>query len=71
MTTISISMDEKLKKEIEQFSKEDGVSKSVVVRKLLKQASWERTWSNMSAQVRSKLDVLNLNSVDEIEKYLG
>lgn len=64
-------MDEKLKKEIEQFSKEDGVSKSVVVRKLLKQASWERTWSNMSAQVRSKLDVLNLNSVDEIEKYLG
>jgi metal-responsive CopG/Arc/MetJ family transcriptional regulator len=71
MTTLSISLDEKLKKEIERFSKEDGVSKSVVVRRLLQRASWERTWSNMSAQIRTKLDELNLSSVDDIEKYLG
>ena len=70
MTTLSISLDEKLKKEIERFSKEDGVSKSVVVRRLLQRASWERTWSNMSAQIRTKLDELNLSSVDDIEKYL-
>ncbi len=71
MTTLSISLDEKLKKEIERFSKEDGVSKSVVVRRLLEQAAWERTWKDMSAQVRKKLDALNLTSIDDIEKYLG
>ncbi len=71
MTTLSISLDEKLKREIERFSKEDGVSKSVVVRRLLEQAAWERTWKEMSAQIRKKLDVLNLTNVDDIEKYLG
>ncbi len=71
MTTLSISLNEKLKKEIERFSKEDGVSKSVVVRRLLEQAAWERTWKDMSAQIRKKLDALNLSSVDDIEKYLG
>jgi metal-responsive CopG/Arc/MetJ family transcriptional regulator len=71
MTTLSISLDEQLKEEIERFSKEDGVSKSVIIRRLLKQAAWERTWKDMSAQIRKKLDDLNLNSVDEIEKFLG
>ncbi len=71
MATLSISLDEKLKKEIERFSKEDGVSKSVVVRRLLEQAAWERTWKDMSAQIRKKLDALNLTNVDDIEKYLG
>ena len=71
MTTLSISLDEKLKKEIERFSKEDGVSKSVVVRRLLEQAAWERTWKDMSAQIRKKLDALNLTSADDIENYLG
>ena len=70
MTTLSISLDDKLKKVIDQFSKEDGVSRSVVIRRLLNQASWERTWKDMSTQVREKLDNLNLNSVDEIEDYL-
>ncbi|HUD07431.1 MAG TPA: ribbon-helix-helix protein, CopG family [Candidatus Saccharimonadales bacterium] len=71
MTTLSISLDEKLKQEIERFSQEDGVSKSVIIRRLLKQAAWERTWKDMSAQLRAKFDELNLNSVDEIEEYLG
>ena len=71
MTTLSISLDEKLKKEIDRFSKEDGVSKSVVVRRLLEQATWERTWKEMSVQIRKKLDKLNLSSVDDIEKFLG
>lgn len=71
MTTLSISLDEKLKKEIERFSKEDGVSRSVVIRRLLKQAAWERTWKDMSEQVRSKLDGLDITNIDEIEKYLG
>ncbi len=71
MATLSISLDEELKKEIERFSNEDGVSKSVVVRRLLEQAAWERTWKDMSAQIRKKLDSLNLTSVDDIEKYLG
>jgi metal-responsive CopG/Arc/MetJ family transcriptional regulator len=71
MTTLSISLDEQLKEEIERFSKEDGVSKSVIIRRLLKQAAWERTWKDMSAQIRKKLDDLNLNSVDDIEKFLG
>ena len=71
MTTLSISLDEKLKKVIDQFSKEDGVSRSVIIRRLLNQATWERTWKDMSVQVREKLDELNLNSIDEIEKYFG
>ena len=71
MATLSVSLDEKLKKEIERFSKEDGVSKSVVVRRLLEQAAWERTWKDMSAQIRKKLDTLSLTSIDGIEKYLG
>jgi metal-responsive CopG/Arc/MetJ family transcriptional regulator len=71
MTTLSISLDEKLKQEIERFSKEDGVSKSVIIRRLLKQAAWERAWQDMSTQLRTKFDQLNLNTVDEIEKYLG
>lgn len=71
MTTLSISLDEELKKEIDKFAKEDGVSKSVIVRQLLRQAAWERTWKNMSAQILKKLDSLNLTSIDDIEKYLG
>ncbi|PIZ62405.1 hypothetical protein COY17_02495 [Candidatus Saccharibacteria bacterium CG_4_10_14_0_2_um_filter_52_9] len=71
MATISISLDDKLKTEIGRLAKEDGVSKSVVIRRLLEQAAWERTWKDMSAQVRQKLDGLNLSSVDDIEKYLG
>jgi metal-responsive CopG/Arc/MetJ family transcriptional regulator len=71
MTTFSISLDEKLKKEIERFSQEDGVSKSVIIRRMLKQAAWERTWKDMSAQLRVKFEELNLNSVDEIEEYSG
>ena len=71
MTTLSISLDEKLKKEIERFSNEDGVSKSVVVRRLLEQATWERTWKDMSSQIRKKLDELDLTSINDIEKYLG
>ncbi|HUY53265.1 MAG TPA: ribbon-helix-helix protein, CopG family [Candidatus Dormibacteraeota bacterium] len=71
MTTLSISLDQKLKEEIDRFSKEDGVSKSVVIRKLLKQATWERTWKDMSKQIRTKLDELNLNTIDEIENFLG
>lgn len=70
MTTVSISLDDKLKNEIDRFSKEDGVSRSVVVRRLLEQAAWERTWRGMSSQIRKKLDTLNLNSVDDIEEYL-
>ena len=64
-------MDEKLKKEIERYSKEDGVSKSVIVRRLLEQAAWERTWKDMSVEIRKKLDNLNLTNIDDIEKYLG
>ena len=71
MTTLSISLDQKLKEEIERFSKEDGVSKSVIIRRLLKQAAWERTWKDMSKQIRSKLNDLNLNTADEIENFLG
>lgn len=71
MATISISLDDKLKQEISKLAKEDGVSKSVVVRRLLEQAAWERTWKDMSVQIRQKLDGLNLNSADDIEKYLG
>lgn len=71
MTTLSISLDEKLKKEIERFSQEDGVSKSVIIRRLLKQATWERSWKDMSVQLRAKFDELSLSSVDEIEEYLG
>ena len=71
MTTLSISLDQKLKEEIERFSKEDGVSKSVIVRRLLKQATWERTWKDMSKQIRTKLDEFDLNTVDEIENFLG
>lgn len=71
MTTLSISLDQKLKEEIERFSKEDGVSKSVIVRRLLKQAAWERTWKDMSKQIRIKLDDLNLYTIDEIENFLG
>ncbi|HUY53354.1 MAG TPA: ribbon-helix-helix protein, CopG family [Candidatus Dormibacteraeota bacterium] len=70
MTTLSISLDQKLKEEIERFSREDGVSKSVIVRKLLKQATWERTWKDMSKQIRTKLDEFNLNTIDEIENFL-
>lgn len=71
MTTLSISLDQKLKEEIEKFSKEDGVSKSVIVRRLLEQAAWERTWKDMSKQIRAKLDSLDLSSIDEVENFLG
>jgi metal-responsive CopG/Arc/MetJ family transcriptional regulator len=71
MITLSISLDEKLKKAIDQFSKEDGVSRSVVIRRLLDQATWERTWKDMSTQIRQKLDEFDLSSTDEIEDYLG
>jgi metal-responsive CopG/Arc/MetJ family transcriptional regulator len=73
MTTISISLDEKLKQEIERLSKEDGVSKSVMVRTLLKQAAFEREWARVQMLVQSKGRQLGVDtmSVDELENYLG
>lgn len=57
-------------KVIDQFSKEDGVSRGVVVGRLLKQVAWQRTWKNISMIVRQKLDELDLDNIDKIEKYL-
>ncbi len=73
MATMIISLDEKLKQEIEQFSKEDGVSKSVVVRRLLKQAAWEREWARMAKLMRAKARELGIDtmSIDELEEFLG
>jgi predicted transcriptional regulator len=69
MTIMSIQLDDKLKKVIDQFSEEDRVSRSMAVGRLLNQAAWQRTWKNMSWQVHQKLDELDLGDIDEIEKY--
>ena len=71
MGYLRISLDQKLKDEIDRLSKEDGVSKSVIIRKLIKQASWERNWRDVSKQIRTRLNELNLNTIDEIEKFVG
>ena len=71
MTTISISLDNNQKQLIDRISKEDGVSRSEVIQNLLRQASWERTWDDIARQLRVKLDKLNLETVDDIESFLG
>ncbi len=71
MATISVSLNDQQKKLIDLISKEEGVTRSEVVQRLLRQASWERTWEDMASQLRRKFDGLDLNSVDDIEKYLG
>lgn len=73
MATMSISLDEALKQEIEQFSKEDGVSKSVMVRRLLKQAAGEREWARMAKLMQGKARELGIDamSVNELEEFLG
>ncbi len=71
MATISISLDNNQKQLIDRISQEDGVSRSEVIQNLLKQASWERTWVDMARQLRAKLDQLNLETVDDIESFLG
>jgi metal-responsive CopG/Arc/MetJ family transcriptional regulator len=70
MTTLSLSIDEFTRSEIDTISDEDGVSRSVVIRRLLKQAAWERSWKKTSSQLREKFEELNLNTIDEIEEYL-
>ncbi|HSW37446.1 MAG TPA: ribbon-helix-helix protein, CopG family [Candidatus Saccharimonadales bacterium] len=73
MSTISISLDDKLKREIERFSKEDGVSKSVVIRRLVERAAWEREWSQAQKTVQAKARELGVDtmSIDELEDFLG
>jgi metal-responsive CopG/Arc/MetJ family transcriptional regulator len=73
MTTISISLDEELKKEIEVFAKEDGTSKSMVVRSLLKRAVREREWARLQGLVQTKARELGVDtlSIDELEEFLG
>ncbi len=72
ITTISIALDDRLEREIEQFSREDGVSKSVVMQRLLEQAVWDRAWSRMQALVQAQAHKLGIDalSTDEIEDFL-
>jgi metal-responsive CopG/Arc/MetJ family transcriptional regulator len=73
MATMSISIDEELKKQIEQFSTEDGVSKSVMVSLLLKQAAFERQWAELQEVFLAKARALGVDSMSEgeLEEFLG
>ena len=71
MTTISISLDDSQKQLIDRISKENGISRSEVVQTLLRQAAWERSWEDMTRQLRRKFDQLDLETLDSIERFAG
>ncbi|MGH7195714.1 MAG: ribbon-helix-helix protein, CopG family [Candidatus Saccharimonadales bacterium] len=73
MNTVSISLDDELRQEVERFSKEDGVSKSAVVRRLVKQAAQDRAWLSAQKLVQAQARKLGVDthSIDKLEKFLG
>lgn len=71
MTTVSISLDNELKKELDAIAKTSGVSRSDAIRQMIRYRAWEQRREKIAVIMQAKFDELGLETYDDIEKFLG
>lgn len=70
MTTISISVDEKTKADIDRLAKEAGKSRSDIVRETFARYRLKQTMQKMQAEAEPILKRLGLETEDDIARYV-
>lgn len=70
-TTISFQADARTRKTLESLAKQQGVSKSVVLRRMLEWQTFLVATKKMQKDLAPKLKELGLETEDDFEKFLG
>jgi metal-responsive CopG/Arc/MetJ family transcriptional regulator len=70
-TTMSISLDINTRNDIEDIAKEERISRSDVVRSLVRKYKLEREINKASNLAKSKMKEYNIQSWDDLEALLG
>lgn len=71
MTTVSFSIDEQTKEEIERIAKEERRSKSEIFREMYESYRFKKTLSRVQQVGQEKFLKLGIESIDQAEEYLG
>jgi predicted transcriptional regulator len=70
MTTVSISLDEKTKQDIDRLAKEMRKSRSDVIRELFAYRRLERSMDRLQAEAAPILEKLGLETEEDIARYV-
>jgi hypothetical protein len=70
-TTISFQADEGTRKTLETLAKQQGVSKSTVLRRMLEWQAFLLAVTKMGKELAPKFKKLGLETEDDFEKFLG
>jgi Zn-dependent peptidase ImmA (M78 family) len=70
-TTISFQADAQTRKTLETLAKQQGVSKSVVLRRMLEWQAFLLATKKMQKDLAPRLKELGLETEDDFEEYLG
>lgn len=69
--TVSFSLDEETKKNIDQIAKRAKKSRSDVLRDMARSYQMREDWKSIQNYAQTKARELNLQTEDGIEKFLG
>lgn len=70
-TTISFQADAGTRRTLEALAKQQGASKSVVLRRMLKWQAFLMAVTKLEKDLAPKFKELGLETEDDIEKFLG
>lgn len=70
MTTISISLDEKTKQDIDRLAKEARTSRSDIVREVFARYRLKQTMHKIQTEAKPILEKLGLETEEDIAKYV-
>ena len=70
MTTISISLDEETKADIDRLAKEEHKSRSDIIRELFAYRRLERSMQRLQVQAAPTLEKLGLETEEDIAAYV-
>lgn len=71
MTTVSISLDEQTKKDLDALAKKARVSRSDIIRDMFARYRLQQTVHSMQETARPKLQELRLETEDDIVGYIN
>lgn len=71
MTTISFSVEDAIKKDIERLAKRSGRSKSDVFRDIYASYRFRHSLAELQRQLRPKALKLGIQADDDVERLLG
>ncbi|MES2970908.1 MAG: ribbon-helix-helix domain-containing protein [Patescibacteria group bacterium] len=69
--TVSFSLDEETKKAIDQMAKQSKKSRSDILRDMARNYQMRQDWKSLQNYAQAKAREFNLQTEDDIEKFLG